>query len=83
MMECKQLVALLSEFIDGQLPDHLCQEIQAHIADCEPCVAFVNTLRKTIQMCQQLPQQPLPDELKSRLKELLQNEFNTWKPHAS
>ncbi|MCS6806893.1 MAG: zf-HC2 domain-containing protein [Acidobacteriota bacterium] len=83
MMECKQLVTLLSEFIDGQLPAHLCQEIQAHIADCAPCVAFVNTLRKTIQMCQELPHHPLPDEMKNHLKEVLQNEWSNWKPHAS
>jgi anti-sigma factor RsiW len=83
MMKCKELFALLSEFIDGRLPEGICLEIQAHMADCAPCVAFLNTLQKTVAVCQQLPHQPLPDEMKCELKEILQTAWNDWKPHPS
>jgi anti-sigma factor RsiW len=83
MLRCKQLFALLSEFIDGQLPDGICREIQAHLSDCEPCHAFLRTLQKTVEVCQTLPSYPLPEETKRELKELLQAELAEWKQKPS
>lgn len=82
-MRCKQLFALLSEFIDGQLPDGICREIEAHLGDCEPCHAFLRTLQKTVEICQQLPSEPLPEETRRELKELLQAELAEWKQKPS
>jgi RNA polymerase sigma-70 factor (ECF subfamily) len=78
MMRCQQLFALLSEFIDGRLPDGICREIQAHLSDCEPCEAFLRTLQKTVEICQQLPREPLPQETRRELRELLQAELSGW-----
>lgn len=80
IMKCQQLFALLSEFIDGQLADGLCQEIQAHLADCEPCLAFLRTLQKTVEVCQQLPSPPLPEQMRRELREALQAELASWTP---
>ncbi len=47
---CQHLLANLSEFIDGDLQEELCQEIQQHLEECENCQVVVDTLRKTIYL---------------------------------
>jgi anti-sigma factor RsiW len=47
---CQSLLGLLSDYVDGDLSDELCQEIEAHAAGCENCRIVVDTLRKTISL---------------------------------
>jgi anti-sigma factor RsiW len=48
--ECKSLLVFLSDFVDGDLSEELCQEIETHTAGCERCRIVVDTLRKTISL---------------------------------
>jgi RNA polymerase sigma-70 factor (ECF subfamily) len=82
-MRCRQLFELLSEFIDGQIDDDRCAEIRTHLADCPPCDAFLNTLRKTVEVCQKLPCHSLPEETRQELKQMLQAELTDWKQNSS
>jgi anti-sigma factor RsiW len=50
-LECKEIFAQLSAYLDADLPAATCEEIQAHIADCPPCIEFVNSLRRTVELC--------------------------------
>jgi anti-sigma factor RsiW len=50
---CKELFAMLSEYVDGELPATTCAEIEAHFAGCPPCVEFIANFKKTIQMTQE------------------------------
>ncbi len=46
---CQDLLAHLSEYIDGDLENQqLCEEIQSHLDGCENCRIMVDTLKKTI-----------------------------------
>ncbi|MDF1555447.1 MAG: zf-HC2 domain-containing protein [Deferrisomatales bacterium] len=47
-MSCREILDSLSEFIDAELDPSLCAEIEAHMEGCSPCVAFLNTLKKTV-----------------------------------
>lgn len=46
--ECKAVFERLSEYIDGELPADACEHIAEHIADCPPCVKFVESLKKSV-----------------------------------
>jgi len=48
---CKQIFAALSEFLDGELPVKHCRELEEHLEGCKPCLAYLETLRTTIQAC--------------------------------
>ena len=37
---CKQIFALLSEYLDLELPPEACSEIELHMTDCAPCIEF-------------------------------------------
>jgi RNA polymerase sigma-70 factor (ECF subfamily) len=69
---CLAVFARLSEFIDGELPEMDCAEIEAHIADCPPCIDFLNSLKKCqaaskdFHSTEKCP--PAPPELEQKLK---------------
>lgn len=60
---CKQVFALLSEYLNLELPPSACQEIEAHLAGCPPCIEFLNSLRKTVDLCRQYKPAELPAPL--------------------
>lgn len=47
-MRCRQMLAKLSSYIDEELDEATCCRLEAHLADCPPCVEFIKTLRKTV-----------------------------------
>lgn len=60
---CKKMFALLSEYLDMELPAEACQDMDAHISGCEPCAAFTESLRKTIELCREYRTKELPGPL--------------------
>ena len=47
---CKSLLGFLSDYMDGDLSEELCQEIERHTAECQNCRIVVDTLSKTIRL---------------------------------
>ncbi len=68
---CEALKAQLSEFIDGELDDAMCQEIEQHMASCDNCRVVVDTLRKTILLYRDTPVETVPPEVHERLVKVL------------
>ncbi len=58
--KCKQIFALLSEFLDGELPAKDCRALERHMKDCKPCVAYLQTLRLTVEACREYGMRTLP-----------------------
>lgn len=52
---CKAMFAELSEYLDEQLDDSLCEELERHMDGCQPCQAFIATLEATIEQCRRSP----------------------------
>jgi len=73
-MKCGEILEKLSEYLDGELDPKLCQELETHMKDCNPCLIFVNTLKKTITLYQYAGHEPLPKEVHVRLHEYLKKE---------
>jgi RNA polymerase sigma-70 factor (ECF subfamily) len=73
MGNCKEIFALLSEYLDGELKAGSCEEIQRHIAGCAPCIEFLESLKKTIALCHEVqPREaapPLDSSVLAQLKE--------------
>jgi len=45
------MFAELSNYLDDELDDSLCEELEKHMEGCEPCKAFLSSLEKSIQLC--------------------------------
>jgi RNA polymerase sigma-70 factor (ECF subfamily) len=52
---CKALFAELSNYLDEQLDDAPCEELERHLKGCEPCEAFLCSLKATIDGCRRSP----------------------------
>ena len=49
--KCKEIFAKLSEYLDLDLPAGDCERIEEHLAGCPPCVEFMDSLRKSVELC--------------------------------
>ncbi len=52
---CKAMFAELSNYLDEQLDDSLCKELERHLDDCEACKVFLSSLQATIEQCRTAP----------------------------
>jgi anti-sigma factor RsiW len=50
---CKYFLGFLSDYVDGELSEDLCREIENHTAECQNCRVVVETLHKTISLYHQ------------------------------
>ena len=66
---CREIFARLSEYLDGELDPAFCSRLEEHMGDCPPCEAFLESLRRTVDLTRGLPRQELPEELKQTLIE--------------
>jgi predicted anti-sigma-YlaC factor YlaD len=47
---CQIMLSLLSDFVDGELKQELCFQIESHLSQCPECSIVVDTLKKTIYL---------------------------------
>jgi anti-sigma factor RsiW len=65
---CKNLKNSLSDYIDGTLDESFCVELERHLSECTNCRVVVNTLKKTVELYHQVPDQvEVPAGAKERL----------------
>ncbi len=67
--KCSQLMAEISEYVEGTLNAQLCEDLEKHLCECENCTVVVNTLRKTIELYHETSEvtEPLPSGVRERL----------------
>jgi len=71
-LRCREILDKLSEYIDAELDPSLCDEIEAHMAGCNPCVAFMSTLKKTVVLYKCCAErESLPEEVSIDLHRFL------------
>jgi len=71
---CKAMFAELSNYLDEQLDDSLCDELEKHMGGCQPCKAFLASLESTILQCRTSPaEHPATARATSDRKKLMKN----------
>jgi RNA polymerase sigma-70 factor (ECF subfamily) len=74
-MTCREMLERLSEYLDQELGEELRTAFRAHLAGCEPCEAFCRSLRRTVELCRQLPSDPIPEAVHRDLVAFLAREY--------
>jgi RNA polymerase sigma-70 factor (ECF subfamily) len=69
--KCREVFSLLSDYLNLELPPDACQEMEAHIAGCPPCIEFAESLRKTVELCRRYQPAELPEPLGNDARERL------------
>jgi anti-sigma factor (TIGR02949 family) len=70
--ECMELLGQLSDYLDDELPADACRHLEEHLEDCPPCVAFLESLRRTVALVRSDPRPEIPQDLRRRI-------VNVWR----
>ncbi|MBI4588389.1 MAG: zf-HC2 domain-containing protein [Candidatus Rokubacteria bacterium] len=77
---CKEFIMdFLSDYLDGTLTPDVITALERHLQDCEPCVAYLNTYKKTRELTGRAGRAEMPTEMKVRLREFLLKQLTKGK----
>lgn len=71
MLTCKKAADLLLDYLESNLGPDVQRAMQAHLDGCSTCVQFVETYKKTSELCRATLLQKVPAELGARLIDFL------------
>lgn len=61
----------MSEYLDNELDLPTCEQIEAHMQQCPPCQACLQTLKRTVDLCRSMKKQAVPQDFSHRLRRML------------
>jgi anti-sigma factor RsiW len=70
-LTCREAISLLGEYLEGLLTPGQLAELGEHLAQCEPCQAYLKTYRRTRGLTIQEGRVEMPAEMRRRLGEFL------------
>ena len=71
---CRDVVEVLSDYLDGALDDDTKQVVETHLARCEGCDRALAQLRETVRVTGMLSEEQLTEEQRTTLLEA----FRGW-----
>jgi RNA polymerase sigma-70 factor (ECF subfamily) len=79
-MKCPELLRALNEYIEGEIDPAVCEELEKHLAGCNPCKVVIDNIRKTISLYKNDKVYELPLDFKQRLHQALKDK---WKKEGN
>lgn len=73
-MNCDEFVELVTDFLEGALPEADEQRFVGHLAECPKCETYLDQFRQTIAATGELT----PDGISPDARGLLLNAFRDW-----
>jgi anti-sigma factor RsiW len=58
---CREVVELLTNYLEGVLPDREHERVEAHLQTCPDCTAYVGQLRTTIGVLGRVREENVPE----------------------
>lgn len=74
-MNCEELLAMLNDYVDGDIDPGVCESFEKHLAGCNPCQVVVDNIRKTITLYKDGEPYELPLEFKKKLHSSLRERW--------
>jgi anti-sigma factor RsiW len=75
-MSCRELVEVVTDFLEGRLPDPDRVRLEAHLAECPYCEEYIAQMRETIDALGELPR---AESLDPRTERELLDAFRGWR----
>ncbi len=79
-MKCEQLMAMLNDYVDGDIAPGVCEEFEKHLSGCNPCQVVVDNVRKTITLFKEGKPYELPVQFRQRLHQCLREKWKQTHP---
>jgi anti-sigma factor RsiW len=74
-LTCAELVELVTDYLEGRLPERERRRFDEHLTACDGCTAYVEQMRATIAVAGRLPD----PELSSEFEQQLLDAFRGWR----
>jgi anti-sigma factor RsiW len=74
-MTCKELVELVTEYLEGALPPDERTRFETHLASCQGCTNYLAQMQQTIRLSGKLTEQTIPPDAGGELLRI----FRNWK----
>jgi anti-sigma factor RsiW len=78
-LTCRELVELVTDYLEGALPESERARFEVHIAACEHCTAYLQQMRDTIRVVGAIE----PGALEPEMERDLLAAFRNWKAEGT
>lgn len=78
-LTCKEMVELVTDYLEGALPPAMRIRFDQHLTGCDPCIVYVDQMRQTIATLGKLPEESIPESALDTLRE----HFRRWRSGPS
>jgi anti-sigma factor RsiW len=78
-MVCKELVELITDYLEGALPAEDRARFERHLAGCDGCTAYLHQMRETIRALGHLPPESISPDAERKFLEA----FRGWRDESS
>jgi predicted anti-sigma-YlaC factor YlaD len=72
---CQELVEIVTDYLEGALPEVERERFDVHLQECEGCRRYLDQMRTTIRVVGTLTEEDLDPDSKDQLLQL----FREWK----
>ena len=73
-MACRELVELITDYLEGALPPEDLSRLERHLGECDGCSAYLQEIRTTIRLTGRLTEETIPVEGRDELLRV----FRAW-----
>ena len=74
-MACRELVAVVTDYLEGRLPEEDVRRLEAHLAECPYCIEYIEQMRATIGALGEID----PESIAPVTQETLLEAFRGWR----
>ena len=78
-LTCKEVVELVTDYLEDELPSAERARLDAHLQDCGPCRSYLHQMRTTIDLVGSLT----PSDVDLAMERELLHAFRGWKSGAA
>lgn len=78
-MKCREMVELMTDYLEGTLAASERTRFEEHIAGCDGCRAYLEQMRKTVGVVGRLTDDQIPPAVRDQLLDA----FRDWKRRAA
>ena len=75
MLSCREMVELVTDYLEGRLDDADRKRFEAHVAECDACTLYIEQMRMTITALGHIPAESISQEAEEELLAA----FRTWR----
>ena len=75
MLTCREMVELVTDYLEERLDDAARLRFEAHIAECDACTLYIEQMRQTIAALGHIP----PESISPEVEEELVAAFRDWR----